>query len=169
MSIWDVINAWTEDGDLVVLQPEFDPPEGGRFVIATKEVQRDLYGSWPDPKLEARYARARAILDAFISNSRIAARYPPSKKVEAALALLQPASEEVWEFRTSKPGVRVFGRFAEFNVFVALNIELKENINEDYTKEKEICKRQWRKFFSTSYKPLSGDKLSDYFDNFHEV
>ena len=168
MSIWDVIYPWSKDGDLVVLQPEFEASESGRFVFATKAVWLDLYGTWADPALAVRYARARQVVDAFVSNSLIAARFPPSKSVKAQIALLQPTTEEVWEFRSPKPGVRVFGRFAEFNVFIATNVELREKINDDYTREKEDCKRQWRTFFPT-YPPHRGSQLSDYFDNFYEV
>ena len=87
---------------------------------------------------------------------------------ERHLALLEPSIDEVWEFRTEKPGIRVFGRFAEYNIFVALNTELRENIDADFAREKEECKRLWRHFFQ-SYKPLHGTAISDYIDNFTQV
>ena len=62
----------------------------------------------------------------------------------------------------------MFGRFSETNVFVALATELRENIDDDFTKEKERCKCEWRKFF-TPYPPHQGDSLAEYLTNFHEV
>ncbi|OYV43175.1 MAG: hypothetical protein B7Z75_09375 [Acidocella sp. 20-57-95] len=168
MSIWHLINAWKDDGKLIILQPEFSPSTGGRFVIATKNVYEELYGVWEDPGVGERYARARQLVESFVNNSRMKARFPPSKSVHAQLALLDSPGEEVWEFRTKRPAVRVFGRFAEFNVFIALNTELREKIDASFDQEKKDCKKIWREFFP-SYDPYTGTKISDYFDNFDAV
>jgi hypothetical protein len=170
MSIWKLINVWSsgDDPQLFVLQPEFSSGESGRFVVATKDVFQEVYGVWEDPGLQERFARAQQVIDSFINNSRIKVRLPPSKSVKAQLALLEPPDEEIWEFRTEKPAVRVFGRFAEFNIFIALNTELRENIDDDFAREKEECKRLWRYFFQ-SYKPYHGTEISDYIDNFTKV
>jgi len=170
MSIWKLINVWNsgDDPQLIVLHPEFSSGTGGRFVVATKRVHKELYGQWGDPELQERYARAQQVVDSFINNSRIKVRLPPSKSIKAQLALLEPSNEEIWEFRTEKPGIRVFGRFAEHNTFIALNTELRENINDDFAREKEECKRLWRGFFQ-SYKPHHGTEISDYINNFTQV
>ncbi len=81
---------WITAGDLVVLQPEFDASDGGRFVIAAKDVWTDLYGRWDDPVLALRYANARQVVDGFIGDLRVTARFPPSKSVKAQIALLEP-------------------------------------------------------------------------------
>ena len=127
-------------------------------------------GLWDSTECQIRYARARAVVDAFIGGLRIAARYPPSRSAKAQLALLDPSEEQVWEFRSRepKPGVRVFGRFSELDVFVALKTKLRENIDADFTQEKEQCKREWRRLFPT-YPPHKGDSLYDYLTNYYEV
>lgn len=169
MSIWDIINELENSQRLVLWQSEFESSQSGRFVFATPEVCDDLYRRWNCAILEERYARARQIIDAFVDNRRILARYPPSKSTKAQLALLCPVTEQVWEFRSPpKPGIRVFGRFADFDVFIATNVELRERIDDDFRREKEICKRFWRTLFP-SYKPLTGTKLSDYLSNFDDV
>lgn len=170
MSIRDILREWINAGEMVVLEPALDAMPTVRFVIATKEVAAEICGSWENKDCEIRYARARAVIDAFIGGARIAVRYPPSRSARAQLALLDPPQDQVWEFRSlePKPGVRVFGRFSEPNVFVALATELRENIDDDFTKEKERCKREWRKFF-TPYRPHQGYSLAEYLTNFHEV
>jgi hypothetical protein len=165
-----MIRAWVADGEMVVMQPALDSIPTARLVIATKEVNAEICGFWALSDHEIRYARMRAVIDAFISGSRIAARYPPSRSARAQLALLDPADEQVWEFRSRepKPGVRVFGCFAEIDLFIALCSELRENIDANFVKEKEKCKREWRKFFAP-YQPHRGEALSDYLTNSHAV
>ena len=164
------MREWVRSGDLVVLEPALQATATVRHVIATREVYEELCGEWDDIECEIRYARARAVVDAFIGGLRLAARHPPSTSAKAQIALLNPPEEQVWAFRSRepKPGVRVFGCFAEIDVFVALNTELKENIDADYVREKEKCKRAWRQFFPT-YTPLKGTSLADYLTAFHAV
>lgn len=170
MSIWHIINELEQSQDLVLLRPEFESSEAGRFVFATPEVCDDLYGQWNTAELQDSYARARQVIDAFIDNRRISARCPPCSSAKAQLALLKEPSEEVWEFRSRPPpkGIRVFGRFAAFDVFIATNTALREKIDADFKREKEICKRRWRSLFEP-YKPHSGTQLADYLSNFHDL
>jgi hypothetical protein len=169
MSIEDITREWERDGSLVVLKPFLKSTEMVRYVIATKEVNDEICGPWDTRELEIRYSRVRTVIDAFIGGLRIAARWPPSKSIKANLALLDPADEQVWEFRSPRPGgIRVFGRFANINVFVALGTELREEIDDDFTREKEACKRAWRRFYP-SYDPLNGQDLADFLTDFHRV
>jgi hypothetical protein len=170
MSIREMMREWINAGEMVVLEPALASIPTVRFVFATKEVAAEIYGPWEDKECEIRYARARAVIDAFIGGARIATRHPPSRSAKAQLALLDPPQDQVWEFRSRepKPGVRVFGRFFEASAFVALGTELRENIDDNFTKEKERCKREWRKFF-TPYPPHQGSSLSDYLTDFYAV
>jgi hypothetical protein len=168
MSIWDLIAEWDDSRELIPITPEFEPTSGGRFIFITKNVHDELHALRPEQSAQARYARARQLLDGFVSNLRMVVRAPGSKSTKAQLAKLELYEEEVWAFRTQRPGVRVFGRFAEFDVFIALNIELRENIDDDFKREKEECKREWRKFFP-HYNPHRGERSSEYLSNFYEV
>ena len=170
MSIRDMVCEWVASGDLIVLDPALDTTPTMRFVFVTKEVREALYGPWDDLEREVRYNRMRAVVDAFVAGARMAVRYPPSRSAKAQIALLDPAADQVWEFRSRepRPGVRLFGSFLEPNTFVALFTELRENIDDDFLKEKERCKREWRRFFP-AYRPFSGGSLNSYVTNFHQV
>jgi hypothetical protein len=110
-------------------------------------------------------ARARATLDAYVTGKRVAVRFPPSKNVKADLALLDAPIDEIWEFRctSAKPQIRVFGRFAERDLFIALIMRNKHqcSTNEDYGYVKSECKRNWNYFFH-AYRPHSGMHQDDY-------
>jgi hypothetical protein len=83
------------------------------------------------------------------------------------MARLFPGVDEVWEIRSRdpKPGLRIFGRFAERNVFVALNWSDRTSLGPQGSREWataiRTCKAEWRKLFAT-YEPISGMPLDDY-------
>lgn len=165
MSIRGSINQWVQSGDLMLLAPALASTPCIRHIFATKEVSDAVFGPWSDAKIEARLGRARAYLDTFISGDLMSVRMPPSKSVSAQIALLEDAKDQVWEIRVHdpKPGVRIFGRFAEKDVFLALTIGFRENYktNADWVPAIERCKRTWRTYFPT-YTPLSGLQPDDY-------
>ncbi len=112
--------------------------------------------------------RARGTLDAFVTGQIVAVRLPPSKNVRAHLAMLSEAEEEVWEFRCRDPSpqVRIFGRFAEKDTFIALLSKYKTELANDdaYLAAKEDCKKEWRVWFP-SYPPHTGTHANDYVSN----
>lgn len=167
MSIEGLINSWVQDGRLVALEPALPSEPNVRSVFASAEVRSALMGPWATTRIEVRLSSARADVDAFISGSPFGVRMPPSRSVKARLALLDDPSHEVWEIRTRdpKPGVRIFGRFAEGDCFVALTWAFREEVNnDDWTREIERCKREWRTLFPT-YNPLSGGDVDAYVTN----
>jgi hypothetical protein len=98
-------------------------------------------------------------------------RLPPSKKVTAYLALLQDAKDEVWEFRCRDPNpqIRIFGRFAEKDLFIAfIKRNRPELSNDEYQPVMEECKRHWRTLFP-SYNPHHGSSADDYVSNCFSV
>jgi hypothetical protein len=143
-----------------------------RHIFATKEVCDAVLGPWTDAKIEARFGRARAYLDTFTSGDLMSVRMPPSRSARAMIALLEDAKDQVWEIRVRdpRPGTRIFGRFAEKDVFLALNVGFREKYktDADWTPDIEKCKRTWRTYFPT-YKPLSGGKADDYISNSFSV
>jgi len=69
---------------------------------------------------------------------------PPSKDVHTVIALLDQAIENVWEFRIGnpRPGVRILGRFAEQDTFVATNWVNREDFRDPTTGQDDS--RRWR-------------------------
>lgn len=79
---------------------------------------------------------------------------------------LDPQSQEVWELRSvrPKPSIRVFGRFAEPNVFIATHLAYRKSLKDKWSREfwDEIfeCERRWKTL--TDEGPFKGDAYTDY-------
>jgi hypothetical protein len=149
----------------MLLTPALESTPCVRRIFATKEVSDAVFGPWANATIEARFGRARAYLDTFISGDLMSVRMPPSKSVSAQIALLEDDKDQVWEIRVRdpKPGVRIFGSFTEKDVFLALTIGFREKYktDADWVPPIERCKRTWRTYFPT-YTPLSGSQPDDY-------
>jgi hypothetical protein len=172
MLIKAFIDTALNNGELSLLPLIYPSPNSPRHIYLTKPVKAALDGPWADEKTETRMAQAQALLEAFSAGNIITIRLPPSKKVNAMLALLEDANEQVWEFRSRlpRPGIRIFGRFAERDTFVATNYALKENstTDDEYKHHKEICKHEWNRLF-INIPPLVGKEANEYISNYEDV
>ena len=80
---------------------------------------------------------------------------------------LSPKKEEVWEIKAPRPrpGLRLFGRFADIDIFVGLHYVgrdvLKGWQSRTWRDAKEVCKSEWRKLFLT-WEPFSGNSIHNY-------
>lgn len=174
MSIQGDIQLRLAEGRLCTLVPAFPRVSQARQLFLDPQVETAVVGPWSDPTLERRFSRARALLEAFVEGHQIVVRMPPKKGVRTLLALLEPPTDNVWEFRISEPkrGVRVFGMFAARDVFIATNWALRETLaaddqrTEDRLWRDEMLKAKtiWNRLFP-SYAPLSGDELDDFITN----
>ena len=103
----------------------------------------------------------------FIEGKLISVAKRPFKTKKAYMAQLHPKRDEVWEIRSRdpKPGSRVFGRFAETDVFVALTWSPREILGGPGSREWKAvirqCKTEWRQLFP-AHQPISGDDLHAY-------
>ncbi len=134
------------------------------------DVAALLNGPWETEEDARMWGRARATIDRFIGGGLLAVR-TSGKSVRADLALLDDPAEAVWEFRTKveKPMTRVFGHFFEQDHFIAFLACRRDAIKtENWTTEKEICKRRWRSLM-TPYQPLKGVPTDDYISDCFEV
>lgn len=107
-------------------------------------VMRMLDGPWDTTQKARRAGAARALLEGFLRGDEIVGRWPPSKNVNTLIALLEPPADNVWEFRIGhpRPGVRILGRFAERDVFVATNWLYREDFRDSKTGDDDL--RRWR-------------------------
>jgi hypothetical protein len=116
---------------------------------------------------EEQCGRLRADLDVFITGRllTVAARAYHAKT--AYMAQLDQPSDEAWEIRSRdpEPSLRVFGRFADKNWFVALTWSRRDDLKGPESRQWrdaiESCKAEWRKLFPT-YPPKSGNDIHDY-------
>ena len=72
--------------------------------------------------MERRAGRLRADLERFIKGQQIGLCLIPYQAATAYMGRLDRPKDEVWDIRSvdPSPGLRVFGRFAEVGLFIAL-------------------------------------------------
>ena len=95
-------------------------------------------------------------------------------KKECYLKRLKPRDDEIWEIRCCEPlpQLRVFGRFAQKDVFVGLTWALRPELLDHLTFEGTQawrramveCATEWRRLFP-SYPALSGASIHDHVSN----
>jgi len=108
---------------------------------------------------------ARADLENFILGATIVAALYRDHKY-CRMARLDRPADEVWEVRVldSDPQLRIFGRFARRDVFVALigpdEHEYVET-DDDYEGVKTECQDEWRNLFGVR-SPVRGKTIYDY-------
>ena len=169
MSIADQIEYGVRNGVLFPINPTLPSGLIIRRLYATAEVARLVSGPWRDTQEEIRCGRLRQDFDRFIERRPVSlALDNPYKKDKAAyLARLSPSRDEVWEIRSRapNPALRVFGRFAMCDTFVAFNWGYRKDLggpgSKEFNFEINRSKSEWRKIFG-SYQPLSGNGIHDY-------
>lgn len=145
-------------------------------MVASEAVNRLVTGPWESPEEEVRSGRLWNDFDRFIEGRLISVSLdrPYSKPKTTYMARLDPPEDDVIEIRSRdpKPGIRVFGRFADKDVYVALNWEYRENLggpqDKEFDREREICKAEWRKLFNTN-PSINGTQIHDYFADISNV
>jgi hypothetical protein len=167
MSIRDEINRHVANRALFHLLPLLEGSRVARTMFISAEVMEvaDPFvfaDDWDGRRLQM----VRPMLDTFINGRLIGiATKPHNKDGSAFLARVDPVQDEVWDIRVIDPvpGVRVFGRFSEFNTFVALNWNLRENLKreEHWAEQIQDCIQQWQKLFP-AHSAHSSSKVSDY-------
>jgi hypothetical protein len=183
MSIRDEILRRVEEGRLSLLQPMLDSDPVRRHMYVSEEVQCVLDGLDDTPACAKRAMVLHAELERFVRGDRIAISLIPYKAANANFGRLDKPEDEVWDFRAVQPpALRVFGRFAERDVFIALTCwprskpipwldrpPLGERSSKTFRDALSDCKAQWRKLFNT-YPPHRGVEIRDYVsDNFVSI
>jgi len=169
MSIRDEVNGLCEQGRLFRLRPIFLDPglRERREIYVSEEVNARFSGPWDDPSVEIRCGRAQADLEAFVSRDPIVVARDPRRAGASYMSRLIPPRDEVWDIRSydPTPGIRVLGRFAEKDVFIALTWEVRRLLNDFDSPEWRTairrCATAWINLFHV-YEPLRGDYFADY-------
>jgi len=175
MSIYDELIYRVNEGRLFRLLPELPRIGLVRQTFISQEIRNLCEGPWHSAAWEARCGSLRADLDRFIGGDVIPVAAKPYRGKTSYLKRLDPDSDEVWEIRSRdpKPGIRVFGRFARKDVFVALTWEEREPLlgpgSREWRDARVACKTEWTKLFP-AYEPISsGANFHDYLSNFFLV
>lgn len=145
-------------GDLIEYRPLFGgDPLRRRLLLPT-----DMASALKDPSLFSLKYDLGVLhndLEVFVTGKILT--FATGTHKSCMLKVLDPWSDEVWEIRSRgiKPGVRVFGRFAAQDVFVATSMT--DRSETDFAQEIRRSKAAWRNIFNT-YPPFSGQVPNDY-------
>ena len=137
----------------------------------SKELRGCLDELTGDPATDKRWAELEADLQRFLVDRWITVPsdlYPTVRKSnrDSYMAKLR-GEDEVWEIRSCapRPGIRIFGRFALKDMFIAFTWawrpELKGEGSAEWREAIGVCGAEWRKVLP-SYAPLSGEYPYDY-------
>jgi hypothetical protein len=171
MSIHDLINDAVNRGRLFYLPPKYSIYAVKRSIFITQEIKDLLEGYEADHQWKIRGEELRADLDKFTCGRPIVATFAPKRERSVLWKRLLKSSEEIWEVRShSEPALRVFGRFAEKDSFIAVTWALREHLDEDseWNRCKQIVKCEWRNLFFAN-EPFSGDHPNDYISNARSI
>jgi hypothetical protein len=122
MSIRDVIHDRIASGRLFPVEPVMPDDPVKRGMVVSSEIHRLLVGPWHTVAMERRCNRLRADLEVFVKGGQVSVCLTPYRAKAAYMARLDEPADEVWDIRSRdpSPALRIFGRFAETDLFVAL-------------------------------------------------
>lgn len=145
-----------------------DPGVEPRQMFVSNDIQELLNGPWHSEEWESRCGALRADLDRFVLGGMIpVAAHPLTKGKTAYIRQLSKRYDEVWEIRSRdpRPALRVFGRFAQVDTFIALTAWYREDLGgrESRAWRDAIveCKTRWTNLFP-AYQPVSAEEGNKY-------
>jgi len=176
MSITDQIRAKVREHQgvsLFEIPPSLEGEGIIRELIVSEEVLRAISPPWPPHREGERHASFRALLDAFVQNEEISVSETPfSKPWDTGIARVHPVSDEIWDIRSFEmpPGMRCFGAFGGYNLFIALTWNYREAIEtaEDWEYETNRCKEVWSSLFG-QIERFRGEQLDEYLSSFLDL
>lgn len=123
MSIGDRIQSALDAQRLRTLprRVQSDPVE--RVMLIGDEIWQLLHGPFVSPAHAERIGALHADLELFVRGDAISLALTPFQHRAAYMGRLDPTGQATWDIRSRDPdpGLRVFGRFAVKDVFVALS------------------------------------------------
>lgn len=174
MSIHERLAKLQQAGKIHCLESLLTGEETVRTIWASSDVAAAVlppYGLAKNRQERERLVEFREFLDAFLEHGHLSVAQNPDDKPEfAMLARVKPIEKEFWDFRVTapRPGIRVFGAFADFNAFIALTWEFRENIPAgQFDAEVQDCMQRWTELFGDIV-PYAKPNLNQYLSEFTE-
>jgi hypothetical protein len=155
-------------GRLVRFRCPLAIPKERRDIYVSKSIEALLIDSWISKQQEFRWGYVLSDLCVFVRDPWISIADDSRRAENAYMARLQPDQDEVWDIRCRdpNPGIRLLGRFAGKNVFIALTWEERLPLSKFESAEWKAaisrCTTQWNLFFWSE--PLRGTFPDDYLD-----
>ena len=173
MSIHDLIDSHIAAGKLHRIEAMADDSVSRSMVVST-EINTLLVGPWRSQSSENRAMRLLADLEHFVSGKQVSVSLEGFHHKTAYFGRLDKPEHEIWDIRSRdpKPGLRIFGRFADINFFVGLiwrprSVEWEDKMplgsgkSIEWDIEKIQCESAWNNLFPKS-PPIHGGKICDY-------
>ncbi len=161
------IAARVQSGELYLLMPEAKGVATNRVLLLTNTMRTAVVdGPWANEIEEIRLAGTlRADLERFVSGDVLRVSLGGRELATEDMKLLQD-TYEVWEFKSkAKKGIRVFGRFAGYDVFVATHWQGRRKLyaygSYQWATEINKCRTEWANIFQI-HAPHTGDIIDAY-------
>jgi hypothetical protein len=146
-----------------------------RTVLLSREMHELLTQEMEEGKFANRRSRLLATLQNIVAGRRLVVCLEPFNARKANIGRLCPIEDSVFDIRCrEKPAVRVFCRFLERNVLLAVTcrprskkldwlgwLPLGGKNSKEWKRGIAATKREWERLFPT-YQPVKGDNLNDY-------
>lgn len=166
MSIRDAIADAVNRGELALLKHKMPGVVAARHVFVTGEVWDFVAGGLPK-ELAHKSAEGRRMLDSYTAgNQMVVSLDPHNKPAHCQISRNGPIEDGVWEFRIRdpKPQVRIFGCFAECDVFVALNVMSRDDLVGHLAFKLAVADNAsiWGGLFP-GFDPVLGEDINAYF------
>lgn len=175
MSIDGQINAALASGNLHYLSvPQSLKPR--RVMLVHTDIRDILDNEAPTPIAARRLGRLSADLEMFVKGSTISMCFENYRHGDAYMGRYDPSDEGTWAIRSRKPrpSMRVFGRFAKTDRFVALNFEFR-SVGVSWSDKKPlgpgnsiehqiamiVANKRWNQIFPGT-EPIKGENVHDY-------
>lgn len=159
----DIEKRCNEKPPKLILYEPFDPVPRIRKIYVAADLHKFIMGPWQNEHDQNLSTEIQTDFDRFVSGEEITVALQAKARTRVPNANLKRLYKEieVWEFRIrgSKPQQRVFGRFAEWNRFVALFRDDRRDV--DWDDASLRVGEDWTRLFS--WNPFKvGRKADDY-------
>jgi hypothetical protein len=176
MSIREEWRRFLQEGELFRLAP-LDGDTAARTVLLSSEMHELLEREMEEGEEANRRSRLLATLQNIVAGRRLRVCLEPYGARKANIGRLDPIEEAVFDIRCQeKPAVRVFCRFIETDVLLAVTCRPRSvRMNwlgwlpllvqpKRWKQGIHATTREWARLFPT-YEPVKGDNLGDYLSN----
>jgi len=162
-------------GDLTLLESYRLGPYTQRMVLLTRSMASSLIdGPWDNENHKTRLrGNLRADLGRFVDGNKLRISLGGRKSAFEDMKKLGDLYE-VWEFKSDLPNskIRVFGRFAGRNTFVATNWQWRHLLgnygSDEWKVETDSCLDKWASLFQ-KLSPHTGDIVDAYLSDADDV
>lgn len=162
-----------------------DPVLESDPVCRVMVLHPELHVLFQAEPMDGRIGKLRSDLESFVVGHELSLSFTPFRHQSAYMGVLDPEREGVWEIRSTdpNPGMRVFGCFADKDVFVALGWSLRSLSDPRWPSKSPLRKRdsmeyqyaqievleRW-KTTMLGFAPLTGNDPSEYLsEKYHQV